>query len=229
MADHDLDFIMLFSTTQRFLNEHKDFIDALCNNLSHRPIINASEDDSCENGIVFDVEYKALMSNGSLVEIGTFQIDEGATGFAYDIRYNNKPVTTVHAVFFASSVERTIFTYCDKTANSDYFLPDWLAPVQYRIIPASQEYCQRADEIGNRLLPYFRTEVDDTNSSFHDKFNNAKDMMIENIVRVGNNVELYNWNNDTFEVFRIESITENRKKSFEINQFAPLRLSESVI
>ncbi len=229
MKKHGLDFIMLFSTTKRFLEKHKDFVDELCKNAKHNPVINVTDDDSCENGIIFDVEYKAYMSNDSLVEIGTFQIDEGLTDFAYGITYQGKPVTTVHAVFFASSIERTIFTYCDRVANSKSFLPDWLLPVQYRVLPASIENTESAVDIGYKLLETFRTEVDDSLRNFDEKLYDAKSMKIPNILCVGDDLKLYNWELGVFETIDFGNIITSGLGSNTINQFSPLCLSEKVI
>ena len=71
MKENNMEFIMLFSTTQKFIKENEDFIEEICKNCKHYPIINIAEDDTCENGIVFDVEYKARMKYDTLVEIVT--------------------------------------------------------------------------------------------------------------------------------------------------------------
>lgn len=230
MMDHDLDFIMLFSTTRQFLLRHKKFIDDICRNCSHPPIINAFEDESCENGIVFDVEYKARMANGTLVEIGTFQIDEGTTGFAYDITYKGKPVTTVHAVFFASSIERTIYTYCDKVANSDALLPAWLTPIQCRIIPMNDNYLNMAIKKGNKLSENLRTEVDDRNNTFDYKLKEALKLKVPYIIRVGQNTECYNQNKRIFEkIDCTRLLSMEMEASCVFNQYSPIRLSQKII
>lgn len=230
MQENNLDYIMLFSTTQKFIAENKEFIDIITQDCKHSPIINIAKDDTCENGIVFDVEYKACMNNGTLVEIGTFQIDEGSTDFAYNITYKDKPVTTVHAVFFGSSIERTIFTYCDKVANNSDLLPDWLTPIQYRIIPTNIEFIENGVELGEKILEKFRVEVDDRNITVNEKIEDAILFKVPYIIKIGNNIEMYNYKLKKFEVIDIEKIFLSTNNSLCIfNQYMPMLLSQRVI
>lgn len=227
MDFYGLDFVMLFSTTQKFVSDHEDFIQALCLNSKHPPVINIVADDTCENGIVFDVEYKAKMSNGILLEIGTFQIDTGTTDFAYGIKYQGTPVTTVHAVFFASSVERTIFTFCD-ISNSTGCLPNWLTPIHCRLIPAEDMYLEKTSNIAFDLANRIRVEVDDRKLSIEAKINNALLIKIPNIVIVGDAIKKYNINTNKSENFEINTLI-SEDFSRILGQYSPLYLSQRVI
>lgn len=230
MQENNIEYIMLFSTTRKFITENEGFIKEICRECNHNPIINVAEDETCENGIVFDVEYKARMSNGTLVEIGTFQIDEGATDFAYNIKYKNKPVTTVHAVFFGSSIERTIFTYCDKVANSDCLMPEWLVPVQCRIIPSDTDYIESGVELGEKILKKFRAEVDDRNITSNEKLEDALMLKVPYIIRIGDNIELYDYDSKEFHIDNIESILSRETTDSHIfDQYSPMLLSQRII
>lgn len=228
MKENNMEFIMLFSTTKKFITENEEFIEEICKDCKHDPIINIAEDDTCENGIVFDVEYKARMKNGTLVEIGTFQIDEGTTDFAYNITYKNKPVTTVHAVFYASSIERTIFTYCDSAANGEELMPSWLVPVQFRIIPTNIE---NAVKLGKQLETQYRVEVDDRDINEKDKLEDALSLKVPYIIRIGQSIEIYNYNTKEFEIADIEELIEasNKDDMYMFNQYSPLLLSQRII
>ena len=231
MEENKMEYIMLFSTTRKFIAENKEFIDRICKGCKHSPIINVAEDDTCENGIVFDVEYKARMKNGTLVEIGTFQIDEGTTDFAYDIRYKNKPVTTVHAVFFASSIERTIFTYCDKSANSDDLMPNWLVPVHCRVIPSDVNFVDSAIELGKKINKKLRVEVDDRSIEFNEKLEDALLLKVPYIIRIGNdNIEIFDRDSKVFSNIDVVSIlSKDIDDSYMFNQYSPMLLSQRVI
>ncbi len=231
MEENKMEYIMLFSTTRKFIAENKEFIDRICKGCKHSPIINVAEDDTCENGIVFDVEYKARMKNGTLVEIGTFQIDEGTTDFAYDIKYKNKPVTTVHAVFFASSIERTIFTYCDKSANSDDLMPNWLVPVHCRVIPSDVNFVDSAIELGKKINKKLRVEVDDRSIEFDEKLEDALLLKVPYIIRIGNdNIEIFDRDSKVFSNIDVVSIlSKDIDDSYMFNQYSPMLLSQRVI
>lgn len=230
MDAHGLDYIMLFFTTKKFVSKCFKFIQELCEGRKHNPIMVISDDDSCENGIVFDVEYKARMSNDAFVEIGTFQIDEGATGFSYGIQYNKKPVATVHAVFFAGSIERTIFTYCDIAANSDNLLPEWLTPVNCRIIPLNHDFDDIAKKYGIELKKVLRVEVDDREESMDYKINDALSLKVPNIILINDSKQLYDRKNKEFIKCDLSHICSS-SNSFEYNtsQFSPLLLSNRVL
>ena len=231
MEENKMEYIMLFSTTRKFIAENKEFIDRICKGCKHSPIINVAEDDTCENGIVFDVEYKARMKNGTLVEIGTFQIDEGTTDFSYDIKYKNKPVTTVHAVFFASSIERTIFTYCDKSANSDDLMPNWLVPVHCRVIPSDVNFVDSAIELGKKINKKLRVEVDDRSIEFDEKLEDALLLKVPYIIRIGNdNIEIFDRDSKVFSNIDVVSIlSKDIDDSYMFNQYSPMLLSQMVI
>ena len=230
LEKYGLDHIMLFSTTRAFVDTHLDFIKEMCVNAKHPPVINIADEDSCENGIVFDVEYKACMSNDNLVEIGTFQIDEGSTGFAYGICYRGRPVTTVHAVFFGSSIERTIYTFCDLSIRDNVPLPRWLAPVHIRILPELEKDIELALRYAAELSETYRVEVDDRSISIEEKMKDASKLMIEKIICIGAD----NKPNDITEqcYSKIGGTNANlySKEDFgAFNQFYPIRLSQRIL
>lgn len=228
MRKYHLDYIMLFTTTRRFFEENRRFINSICKDCKHPPVINITEEDTCENGIVFDVEYKAQMSNGSLLEIGTFQIDEGTTGFSYDIKYNEIPVVTVHAVFFASSIERTIFTFCDLATNKDR-LPEWLAPVQCRIIPIDDSFMGLSMSICNALSSQLRVEIDDREMQIQKKLEDAKLIKAQYILKIGKMTELYDYEKGLFTSISMANFyTTLPKELYYKNSFSPHVLSSNV-
>lgn len=232
MKKNNMEYIMLFSTTQKFVKENAEFISEIVKGCMHSPIINIAEEDTCENGIVFDVEYKARMQNGSLVEIGTFQIDEGTTDFAYDIKYRNKPVITVHAVFFGSSIERTIFTYCDKAANSNEKMPEWLVPVQCRLIPDNTKDIDFTINLGDKLRNKMRIEIDDRNICNEEKLKDALSLKVPYIIHIidQNNMEIFENNIKKFKKINIDIFSSLAPSDFNIfNQYSPMLLSERII
>ena len=227
---YEFDYIMLFTTTKAFVETQANFIKEMCNGIKHPPVINIVQEDSCENGIVFDVEYKACMCNDNLVEIGTFQIDEGSTDFAYGICYREKPVTTVHAVFFGSSIERTIYSFCDLSIRNGVPLPQWLAPVHVRIIPETKHDIEAALSYANKLIGAYRVEVDDRSISSEDKIQDASKLMIGSIIRIGLNKDPYYITGDGCNRNLNQTLNSGSNECFSLfNQFYPFRLSEHIL
>ena len=232
MQEHDLTYIMLFSTTRKFVDENGWLMERLCANCAHPPVINITEENTCENGIIFDVEYKACMQSGALLEIATLQIDEGSTGFAYGIQSEGRPVVTIHAVFFASSVERTIYTYLDKAAaqTHGWALPAWLAPVHCRLLPESDAFIATAEEVLHKILVHCRAELDDRDLPFPNKLREAVDMRIPSIVRVGETLSYYDASINVFKPLELESLQSGvPDESFHLGQFSPVRLSRRIL
>jgi hypothetical protein len=232
MRDNQLDYIMLMSTTKSFVDNNIWFIEKLCFGCTHPPVINIANGDTCENGIVFDVEYKAQMSNGQLVEIATLQIDEGNTDFAYGIKYNGIPVVTVHAVFFASSVERTIYTYLDRATRHDNkeTLPMWLAPIQCRLLPEPTVDGAMVAALLQKFASVYRVEIDDREIPCSCKVKDAIQMKIPYIISVGNELSVYNRNTESFmplETDRLLSVVPD--ETFVLGQFSPIKLSQRIL
>lgn len=232
MKKHRLSYVMLLSTTRKFVTENMWFFERLCDGCAHIPVIDISDGDNCENGIIFDVEYKASMQNGALLEIATLQIDEGNTGFAYGIQANGKPVVTIHAVFFASSVERTIYTYLDIAAgqNHEGVLPAWLAPIHYRILPETDAYMEKAEKVLKKLLASSRAEFDDRPLPFGNKLRDGLEMKIPCIIRVGNTLSRYDESINGFRALQLEQLLSGTPdESFVLGQFSPAKLSRRVL
>lgn len=228
--EYGLEHIMLFSTTKSFVDTHLDFIKKICINAKHPPVINIADEASCENGIVFDVEYKACMSNGNLVEIGTFQIDEGSTGFAYGICYQGRPVTTVHAVFFGSSIERTIYTFCDLSIRDNLPLPQWLAPVHIRVLPDSEEAVELALRYATELCDTYRVEVDDRSMSIDEKIKDASKLMIEKIILIRADNKPKAITDHYCSQIGGSTVTLDSEQKFQpLNQFYPIQLSHRIL
>lgn len=171
------DFVLMCSATEEFINNNIDFIQTLNQSNNHQMmIILTSSGDVCENGIQFDVEYKAITSYGGFMEIATLQVDAGDSDFAYGITYDDKPISTIHAVLFAS-IERAIYSIIDrciynKMNNKSYSLPAWISPVQCRIIVKDNNSILEAInlrvELASRCI---RCEIDDREIPYDKKIN----------------------------------------------------------
>lgn len=232
MKAHGLSYVMLLSTTRKFVAENNAFLEKLCDGCEHIPVINLTDADTCENGIVFDVEYKAAMRNGALLEIATLQIDEGNTGFAYGIQSKGKPLVTIHAVFFASSVERTIYTYLDQAAEErdGGTLPSWLAPIQCRLIPENDERLEDAEAVLEKLIGICRVELDDRAIPFSIKLRDSLDLRIPCVVQVGDELSRYDEEINGFSSLEMDQLlAKHADESHVLGQFSPARLSRRIL
>lgn len=232
MTSQGLDYILLISTTRKFVTENGWFIDLICSNLTHNPIVNLFEEDTCENGIVFDVEYKAQMSTNSLLEIGTFQIDVGDTGFSYGIRYHESPVTTIHAVFWGSSIERTIYTLCDIAIRDNKPLPEWLTPINYRfILRCNDKMGYMVENLYYTYLREEKVEIDDRDIAFEQKIMEAIELHIPNVLYFDKELMRYSYEERCFVNVGNEDefFSHVKESSVQLESFSPIKMSQAVL
>ena len=238
------DFVLMCSATEEFINNNMDFIQTLNQSNSHQMmIVITSSGDVCENGIQFDVEYKAITSYGGFMEIATLQVDAGDSDFAYGITYDNKPISTIHAVLFAS-IERAIYSIVDrciynKMNNISYSLPAWIAPVQCRIITKDNNAISEAINLRAELTSRFiRCEIDDREISYNEKISDKMINLCPIVIIVdGNNnvkYQIYNSFNHEITYCTKEYIFEYISEHLETNGiiipfYAAYRLSNRIL
>lgn len=173
LQSYNFEYLLYCSTTYEFFESSKDFFLSLSKEERYPIIVvvNSDEDLICENGIQFDIEYKAITSDDNFIEIATIQVDDGDTDFSYGLKSNTgEPLSTVHAVFFAS-IERAIYALIDRVVKNEEWLPYWLMPVHCRII--LKENCAGIEYSNNIVAVlernYIRYDIDDRDISFKEK------------------------------------------------------------
>lgn len=193
----DEDYEILCSVTHDFFKNNVAFLNLIVQTIK-RPIVLSvyNEGVNCENGIKIDVEYKTFDTVMKPVEIATFQVDEGDTPFAFDLNYKtksgiSKAVSTIHAVFPFSSLERTVYFFLDRAVKNElsrgfFSLPFWMVPVQARIIPNDDRFNVNAKEIGSILRSEnFKAEIDDRMMTYNSKKDDHDLKWIPYIITVG--------------------------------------------
>ncbi len=139
-----------------------------------------------------NVEYLIIDSLNRPREIGTVQIDVG-NAERFGITYTDKEGSKKHPVIlhtaFIGSIERYLYALLDNAAMMEKqgkppMLPVWLAPIQARIIPVSEEYLKHAEELLKEMKGV-RVDVDDTNETISKKIRNAEKEWIPFIIVIG--------------------------------------------
>ena len=107
-------------------------------------------------------------------------------------------------------------------------MPNWLVPVQFRIIPTNIE---NAIKLGKQLEMQYRVEVDDRDINEKKKLEDALSLKVPYIIRIGQSIEIYNYNTKEFEIADIEDLMDtSTKDNMNIfNQYSPLLLSQRII
>lgn len=172
-ADQEL----LCSVTYDFLEKNKQFLKEIVRSIE-KPILLVVYDknDTCEDGVKIDIEYKIFDQLGTPIEISTFQIDDGSTDSTFNINYQSREnvknqISTVHIVFNAS-LERFAYLLLDRSIQKEEesgirTIPFWLAPVQVRVIAYSNKFLKTSKELAKELNSLnIRTDIDDREISY---------------------------------------------------------------
>lgn len=143
---------------------------------------------------VLNVEYHIIDNIGRPREIATFQIDVG-NGKRFNITYTTPEGEKRHPVIIHTAliggVERYIYMLLDTAALNERqgktpSLPTWLAPIQVRVIPVSDEYLDYAVKIASEIAGRgFRVDVDDRGESLGKRIRDAGREWIPYIVVIG--------------------------------------------
>lgn len=237
--DAAYEYVILCSVTEMFLREHFDFIRQIaCTSKFPMLICLALDtDETCENGVQLDLEYKVLTSYGGFLEIATLQLDDGSTDFSYGITYKDSktkktyPVYTIHAVFCAS-VERFVFSVaeravCKKTNLSHYYLPFEYSPIQCRIITEGDYDFSRYE---NRLQKLdIRYDIDDRKLSLLEKKDMPDLQLIPYLIIVGTSESFYDAINDKYlDENEFWSAIERMRVNGSVPSYSPVLLSQGV-
>src|SRR5204862_229169 len=157
----DPEYELFCSMTNSFFNTNMNFLKKITKSINKSILLAVyNEGVICEDGIEIDIEYKTFDMLGSPVEIATFQVDNGTTDSAFNVRYKNKngveePVSTMHIVFPFSSLERSAYFLIDRAIKKEpeigfRHLPFWATPIQARVIPQNSNSLKDAIKIAER-------------------------------------------------------------------------------
>ena len=230
-------YVVLCSVTSRFFKNNIGFIQKIACTNKYPMLIYLVPDDNemCENGVQFDIEYKALTSYGGFLEIATLQLDDGSTGFSYGIKYNDigdgnyYPVCTIHAVFSAS-IERSAYVVAERAAynkkkNHHYYIPFELAPIQCRILLDKDANYR---DIENRLIQLkVRYDIDDRNINIEEKLSATDLKYIPYIVFLQGRKRFYDTLNDkNMAENEFWNIIEKECWRGDVSSYVPILLSQ---
>ncbi|MFQ5910249.1 MAG: threonine--tRNA ligase [Thermoplasmata archaeon] len=141
-----------------------------------------------------NIEYVILDAMKREREIGTVQIDVGNAerfGIDYADKDGKKRFPIILHSAMIGTIERYIYTILDAAVQLEKegkvgYLPLWLTPEQVRFVPVSDEYLQRASELGEQLRENsVRVGIDDTGGSVSKRVRDAKTDWVYYVIVVG--------------------------------------------
>lgn len=186
------EYIAIYNVTEDFFKTNRDYVVELVRRMGRPALITLYP-----SGIyywVINIEYNVIDDLKRPREVATFQIDVGNSA-RFNIKYVDeagieKYPVIIHTALIGS-IERYIYAVLDKAVQDESSgktpnLPTWLAPIQVRIIPISNEFLNFAAEVLNVLLSNgIRADLDNRDLTLAKKIREAGIEWIPYVVVIG--------------------------------------------
>ncbi len=175
--------------TQDFWKENKEFIIDIVKKELKRPVLIEMWN---YRYAYFDpkFEFNIIDSSDKATALSTVQIDH-ENGERYNMTYvDNKGKKRFPLVLHCSpsgAIERVIYALLETSVQYPKpFLPLWLSPTQIRLLPISDKFLDKCNEIAETLKQNnIRADIDDTESTLDKKIMNAEQDWVPYICVIG--------------------------------------------
>jgi len=182
------EYVSLYNLTKSFFEENRDFFKKMAKEETNPVLLHFVPEKKYY--WVINVEYHITDELKRSREIATVQIDMG-NAKRFEIKYVNEKREPVHPpilhIAIIGGIERYLFTVFDTALKLDPpRLPLWLAPVQVRVIPVSDNFLNEADKIADEIRKKgIRVDVDDRPLTLPKKVREAETEWINYILVTG--------------------------------------------
>lgn len=182
------EYVSLYNLTRSFFDENRGFFKRLLKT-EKKPVLLRFVPEGKYYWVI-NVEYNIIDELKRPREIATFQIDIG-NAKRFDIKYVDKDKKDIYPPIFhiaiLGGIERYIFTVLDTALRAKVpCLPLWLAPIQVRLIPLSDEFINTCDKMANEIEKHCtRVDLDDRPLTMPKKVREAEMEWIDYIIVVG--------------------------------------------
>ncbi|MGW8289542.1 MAG: His/Gly/Thr/Pro-type tRNA ligase C-terminal domain-containing protein, partial [Candidatus Bathyarchaeia archaeon] len=175
-----------------FYEENKEFIADLAK-ICGKPLLAEVWE---ERFFYFTLKWDAnfVDNQDKAAALSTDQIDvENAR--RYDITYVDEKGEKIHPLILhcspSGAIERCIYALLEKAYRTQQkgilpMLPLWLSPTQVRLIPISDEFTERVEEIADKIVSScIRVDIDDRAATLQKKIREAEREWVPYIIVVG--------------------------------------------
>jgi threonyl-tRNA synthetase len=182
------EYVSLYNLTKSFFEENRDFFKKMAKQETSPVLLHFVPEKKYY--WVINVEYHITDELKRSREIATVQIDMG-NAKRFGIRYVNEKREEIHPpilhIAILGGIERYLFTVFDTALKlNPPRLPLWLAPIQVRVIPVSDNFLGEADKIADEIEKNrIRVDVDDRGLTLPKKVREAETEWISYILVIG--------------------------------------------
>jgi threonyl-tRNA synthetase len=190
LVKDDYEIAMRF--TKDFYSEHKDFIAEIAGKFGKPILAEVWNERFFYFALKWDLNF--VDNQDKAAALSTDQIDvENAK--RYDITFVDEKGEKQNPLILhcspSGAIERDIYAllekaYREQMAGKAPMLPVWLSPTQVRLIPISDKYQDKVEEIAQKIeAKCIRVDIDDSSSTLQKKIREAEQEWIPYIAVVG--------------------------------------------
>ncbi len=190
LAKDDYEIAMRF--TRDFYAENKDFLTELAKNFGKPILAEIWNERFFYFALKWDLNF--IDNQDKAAALSTDQIDvENAK--RYEITFVDEKGEKQYPLILhcspSGAIERDIYAllekaYREQMAGKAPMLPLWLSPTQVRLIPLSDKYLEKVEEIANKIeANCIRVDIDDSASTLQKKIREAEQEWVPYIIVLG--------------------------------------------
>src|SRR5208283_4488246 len=186
------DYEVAMRFTKGFYDEHKEFIAELAKNFDKPMLAEVWNERFFYFILKWDINF--VDNQDKAAALSTDQIDvENAK--RYEITYVDEKGEKQYPLILhcspSGAIERDIYAllekaYREQMAGKAPMLPLWLSPTQVRLIPISDKFLDKLEELAGQIASHcIRVDIDDSASTLQKKIREAEQEWVPYIVVVG--------------------------------------------
>jgi threonyl-tRNA synthetase len=186
------DYEIAMRFTKGFYEENKDFLTEIVKTFG-KPMLAEVWDERFFYFILkWDLNY--IDNQNKAAALSTDQIDV-ENSKRYDITYVDEKGEKKNPLILhcspSGAIERDIYAllekaYTEQMAGKAPMLPLWLSPTQVRLIPISDKYMEKVEELAQEIEEsYIRVDIDDSASTLQKKIREAEQEWVPYCIVVG--------------------------------------------
>ncbi len=186
------DYEIAIRFTKDFYEENKPFLQELVKSFGKPMLAEVWNERFFYFMLKWDLNF--VDNQDKAAALATDQIDvENAK--RYEITYVDEKGEKQHPLILhcspSGAIERDIYALLEKAYKEQMqgkspMLPLWLSPTQVRLIPISDKYMSKVEEIAKQIVPKcIRVDIDDTSSTLQKKIREAEQEWIPYVIVVG--------------------------------------------
>jgi threonyl-tRNA synthetase len=186
------DFEIAMRFTKDFYAEHKDFITELTTKFGKPMLAEVWNERFFYFALKWDLNF--VDNQDKAAALSTDQIDV-ENGTRYDINFVDEKGEKQHPLILhcspSGAIERDIYALLEKAYREQMqgkapMLPLWLSPTQVRLIPISDKFLDKVEELAAQISSKcIRVDVDDSSSTLQKKIREAEQEWVPYIIVVG--------------------------------------------